>query len=377
MYRILAITQHRGGGQAVAPVLKMLHKNGYQLKIVALRPSYEAYVGVDFSFMTGEPNKTRERTKQIAYNLFQTLDLDLLLTGTSSQDVNIPLTLEQAATLEARAYDIPSLAIQDMWGSHSRRYSDLPEADNRRYVPDKIAVQDTYARDQMIAEGFHPEQLVVTGNPYFDDIGQLLGEWTPEKKEEVRGKLQLASTDQVMLYGSGPINHHFGTEKGYTEVTALDELLKTMSAHDNYRDHTVVIRPHPLEKKDGLTGLQEVAAKYDIPTRFDMGEITPREAILMADTVTTYHLSTMLLESVLLGRICISLTPGLDPVEDTAVTNQQRITLPVYSHGELFETLSHINDAETRAQLIERGKQLQPDGQATQRVVQLIYDMLQ
>ena len=80
----------------------------------------------------------------------------LLLTGTSYNSVD----LEKKFIASARERGVPSLAVLDFWSNFALRFS---RGDGGlENIPDRIAVMDEWAREEMIAAGFDATRLVVT-----------------------------------------------------------------------------------------------------------------------------------------------------------------------------------------------------------------------
>ncbi|RLJ01355.1 MAG: hypothetical protein DRP11_04535, partial [Candidatus Aenigmatarchaeota archaeon] len=74
-----------------------------------------------------------------------------------------------------------------------------------------------------------------------------------------------------------------------------------------------------------------------------------------------------------------TLQPGLKTA-DILITNTLAVTLPVYNHGEIERILERlIFDQDYRMELSQRGKKrgFYTDGKATERVVNLVYEMLE
>ena len=58
---------------------------------------------------------------------------------------------------------IPTLSIVDFWSNYTERFDTLP---------DKIAIIDEQMRQEMLAEGFPDDKLVITGQPAFDCLAE-------------------------------------------------------------------------------------------------------------------------------------------------------------------------------------------------------------
>lgn len=125
---------------------------------------------------------------------------NLALTGTSAQEGKANDIVEHTTTRAARKLDIASLAVLDIWQAYSQRFSDERTSQRLDILPTHIAVMDQLAYDEMVAEGFPKEVLVITGNPHFDNLFAKAQSFTELQRKEIRQKIGL----------SGDILHFFG-----------------------------------------------------------------------------------------------------------------------------------------------------------------------
>lgn len=358
--KILIGAWHRGGGQAVYPPARKIAIEGYAMISLVTGPSIDVFK--DLPFKTPESYGFVAIGPEEAKRIIEAEQPSAVLIGTSSQDKDTPITLEQALTLAAKEMNIPTIAVLDLWGNYTRRFSDMPTFDNKKYLPSKICVPDNIAYDEMIREGFDSDTLAITGNPYFDDIAQSKQQFTTEQRQTLRAGLH----KHVLLFASQPIEFHYGTALGYTEKTALQEIL--LSIPDNT---TIIIRPHPKENPEELRAVAESTnAHYIIDAK------TPLQDAIMASDIILSPFSTILIDAALLGVPAISLQPGLIK-EDFLPTNKLGITYPVLKHGQIGDVVrAFLSTTGLRQQFEERAKSIAPDGHATERVVQEIYNVL-
>lgn len=310
----------------------------------------------------------------------------LVLTGTSVQDEKNKYIIEQTSTLAGKRKRIPTLSVLDFWGNYSRRFNDLYSGGNfdlknqrgkHEFLPDKIAIMDKLAEEAMLKEGFPEEILEITGNPYFDDLIELKNNFTERDKNKVRTDLGLDTDSYLVLFASQPIEYHFGKDEsnpnylGYTEKTALKDLLDNLTKLPDSGDTNLIVKVHPRENKKDL---EEIVAKYELPVVVDK-KYSTRPTLLVSDIVISPS-STVLVESTYLDKPSISLQPGLKK-EDFLITNSLGVTVPVYKHGEIGVILEKLlSDANYAAELYQKRKDFGIDGKATERVTNLIYEML-
>ena len=101
----------------------------------------------------------------------------LVLTSTSLNG----LDLEKRFIVAAQARGIPSVSLLDFWSNYRRRFTSAENTLN--CLPDRIAVMDAQARDEMISEGFDSARLIITGQPIFDDLAAWRTAFTSEKRQ--------------------------------------------------------------------------------------------------------------------------------------------------------------------------------------------------
>jgi hypothetical protein len=213
--------------------------------------------------------------------LFDELMPDLVITTISPR-------AERAAVVVARERNIPSLCLIDLFGTSS-----LYHAREAGYGT-RVCVISEAARQWLIGEGRGEDEVVVTGNPAFDQLGN------PEL--QVRGSQQRQSKGwddcRVILWASQiePAHNPITGEVGDPELPMRIEksLVEIVERRPDWR---LVIRPHPNE-----------------PARDDLGHeqvvISSREedlhTLLQAVDVVVIMTSTVGLEARLLGKPLVS-----------------------------------------------------------------------
>lgn len=225
---------------------------------------------------------------------------DLLITGNSPR-------MERAAMTAARARGIRALSLNDLLGF------------DRKYIfpADRIAVISEMTRENLIAQGNPPENIVVTGSPVFDLIAD---EMRTFNKEEILRELDLPPDARVFLLATQPQK-----ESTWEMIDMMTAVLRA------YPEHHLVIKPHP---GDDNRLYADYLAKTDNP-RVVLTGIPVRKIIFVADlTVTIY--STVGLESMLMGVPLIQLNL-------MGIPNP----IPLYRYGVCFEAKSRV-ELETR-----------------------------
>jgi hypothetical protein len=242
------------------------------------------------------------------------------------------------------------------------------------YSPDRIAIMDEQARQEMVAEGLDVDRLVVTGQPAFDELASFRREATPQQRQAVRQMLGIAEEERLVLFASEPISVLCGTgatqqpHPGYTEQTVLRALLSALGRIARRRTEKIalVVRPHPLDQPETLQLSHNEPLRLVVDSRG-----TGREVVMAADLVAGMT-TILLVEACLLGCVVISLQPGLI-LPDVLPTNRWGVSCPVYNEKEFEPALeSLLFDERVRAEAVQRAASIQPEPGAARRVVQLL-----
>jgi len=295
----------------------------------------------------------------------------LIVTGTSVVDPDP----EKTFTLAARQVGIPSLAVLDFWSNYRQRFSD--SQGRLVYLPDKIAVMDAEARDEMIAQGFDGQQLLVTGQPAFDDLADWRVRFTPSHRQALRESLGLAPGERMVLFLSQPFSIYYGEDDthpgylGFDERSVWRQLLVALEeiARSRRENINLTVCPHP---KDDPAWYRRFRSS-DVSIRVETGW-HHRDLALAADLVCGMT-STALFEACCLGCVTASLLPGLR-VPDDFPPNRRGWSRAVYQPAQVRPVVEELLLDTGARQAAQAGLgKLVLDGGATGRVVDLIYSL--
>lgn len=370
--KVVATSWHPGGANAISPVIKRLVDEGV-VDVVTVGHQFSEKIfkdnGIDYK--TVDFYNLQNVSIESMSRLLQEESPNLVFVGTSVQYDKNKDVIEQTITLAAREMGIKSLAVLDFWGDYSPRFSDIYKGEKFRFLPDRIAIMDQIALQAMIGEGFNRERLVITGNPYFDDLTILKESFNIENKDEVRSELGIDSDACVILFASQPVESDRGDELGYTEKTALKDLISALDKLKDRKKITLLVKVH---LRENMYDLEVITRNCSIPVV--VNQSYPIRGAVLASDIIVSPASTVLLESSYLDKPSISLQPGLVR-EDTLIINQTGMTVPVYQPGEIAFILEKLlfNDDYAR-ELTSNRKKFRIDGRATERVVEVIYKML-
>ncbi|MBZ0104036.1 MAG: hypothetical protein K8H84_00245 [Sulfuricella denitrificans] len=357
---IVVICGDPGGANAVAPVIEALRaENRLAVHAMAYRQAHTLWCARDLSHESIPDDMTFEKIRA----QLQRLNARLVLTGTS---VN-PFEFEKQYIAAAHELGIPTLAVLDFWSNYHLRFS--YEQDQLAYLPDRIAVMDDLARDEMIAEGFPPARLIVAGHPALDSLEAHSAAFTPSQRDATRKNLSVGPEDWLVLYASQPpsfSDHDEGTHPPWLDrLRTVGELLTALAelSHTRGKRITLLIRPHPREDGEIYRNLSHGQVSIIVSS-----EGNSRDLALAADLVAGMN-TMFLVESAQLGRPTLSIRLHL-PLPDDFPPNRSNLTHPVYLESTLKPALISL--------LEESGNRRRPTqpGNAGRNVAKLAYSML-
>jgi hypothetical protein len=289
-------------------VLKKLAADSrFHLEAFAYRQTHDVWKRQEIAFADCEENISAEDCT----TLVNSISPALVLTATSMNGVD----LEKRFIAAARHLSIPSLAILDFWSNYRPRFENNEgELD---FLPDRIAVMDEHARNEMIKGGFPPSTIAVTGQPAFDDLRDWAARKGTSARKRLRTELGISDEEKLVLFASQPIAELYGESPqsdgflGFTQHSVLQTLfsaLQTMSREDSGK-FVVWLRPHPREE---LSAYSDHVSDWNSPEMrvFVSSEGTPLESAVAADVVTGMN-SVLLVEAALMHLPVISLQPDL------------------------------------------------------------------
>jgi len=365
---IVVVCGDPGGANAVAPVIEALRAQK-RVEVIALayRQARDHWAKFGLEFQALEEDISRQAVLEL---LYQTKPA-LLLTGTSYNKVNLENSFIAAATM----LRIPSLAVLDFWSNYAARFSDGGTRLN--CMPNRIAIMDERARAEMLAEGFDPATLVVTGQPALDDLKQWRERFTDAQRAELRNRISVGENESLILFVSQPLADLYGDDVsspsylGFTERIVLERVVAALDeiATEEKQAMLLAILPHPRETTEWFARVRGRNIRVTVAG----GE--PRDWAMTADLVVGMN-SMLLLEAAYLACVTVSLQPDLRAT-DPLPTNRWGITPVVYRPEEIKPLLKKfLLDETSRRSLREKMNALAPEDRATQRVVELAYQMI-
>lgn len=232
---------------------------------------------------------------------------------------------------------IITISILDYWSNYAERF----KTENATFIyPDYYFVMDDLARREAINAGVPEKILRIVGHPGLDKFCHGL----------TSDKLKSIKKIQRVLFLSQPLSILYGGSLGYTEQTALLDVIRWCKE----RKLQLAVKFHPKDDKD----FREKYVDISISGNVD-------ELMLHYDLVI--GMSTMaLLHAALEGVSILSYQPNLR-VDDGCITNKLGLSQRINSYKELRDMSLYKQKSSFKKRGIH--SYLWLDGCSTERVV--------
>lgn len=367
MTRILSICGDPGGASALAPVLQAIRATReWELESLAYATGTDvlARSGLPFERLTGglPANALRER--------WDSLRPDVLLCASSVNTDNYELRFIRLA----KEHGIPSLGVLDYWSNYAKRFSAAAPLDT---LPNRIAVMDNHAVEEMVADGFPRSILSVTGQPAFDGLVEKRRLFTEERRSTIRDSFGVKPGEWFVTFLSQPLAKLARVpgaafrDPGYDELSVLPRVIEDLecAARTAGRSGVLAVKRHPREDVSALPADAEfIRCRH-------ANDVNVYELMMAADLIV--GMSTVaLVEACYLGCLVVSVQPDNNP-PDVVASNRLGVSRAVYEWDGILPALSGMlfDDAE-RDRYRQRLAGFAVDGFAAHRVVAEIEKML-
>ncbi|MEH2349523.1 MAG: hypothetical protein V7K55_16325 [Nostoc sp.] len=309
--KIIAIAHDPGGANAVAATVAVLRAEGTQVEAYAKGPAIHQFQRLAVACT---PVSQEHQT------LFMKLTGDILLTGTSQYD-----EFESDAIFWARQEHIPSIAVIDYWANYRQRFQAINNPNAEPTFPDIITAIDEVCKTGMLADGIPEKRIRVVGQPYFA--------WLIARQ---KSRKSIVKPIENILFASQP---------NANEIEILRILIKVLSDYKPLKK--LLIRFHP--RQDKCRASLDLLAQSGLP--FAIDESVDILATLCNQDIMLGITSIILIEAASMGILAGSLAIGID---DTLITNQRGITIPLNSLEKLREFLYFPQYGEIEEQFFEQ-----------------------
>ena len=145
--------------------------------------------------------------------------------------------LDRALTRVAKKLGIETFGVLDSWTFLEDRLHSSSEARDFGCVPDLLAVMDDQTRNRLIELGITPAQIVVTGQPAFDE--RLIHH--PRLREALRSQVGSAAATPLYVFFSEPLRELPAFGLPFDQHDALSMFVGGLNT-----PCTVLLKRHPV-----------------------------------------------------------------------------------------------------------------------------------
>ncbi|WP_252179569.1 CDP-glycerol glycerophosphotransferase family protein [Endozoicomonas sp. 4G] len=321
--------------------------------------SYEesiAYMGLSYCDLLEKvgKNKAKELYAKYGRQAFYPLNTLRKLLEKEAPDLVITTNsprAERAAVDAAKDLGIPSLCLVDLFALQEISWIGQPGFAN------KVCVISEYIKEKMLAAGRKPGEIVVTGNPAFDELSKYQN---PECVRLFREKKGWSLEDKIVLWASNvePEMHPYTSQKGDALLPLkVEEMLKKMVDADP--SIKLVIRPHPNDSRLPFTDSDriELSSQKD-----DLNQL------LTAVDCVVVLASTVGMQAALLRKPLVNIK--LSIFSKNAPYDEMRLSTGVDDLNDLNEVIIQALNEKPR------NSTLTTIGSATDNIISVIKDLL-
>ena len=372
---VMVVAHDAGGARATIPVSEALRREGAAVSACVAGPAAALWPMECRDVMATAVDDALPVTE--ARRRLRAAGSDAVLTASGLYN-----RLEHTFRVAARAEGVRSVAVLDSWLNDAERFERTTDGAREICRPHVVCAIDERTRRGMLGAGFAAEQVVVTGPPNLERTAEIVRAVTTAERTAWRGEAGVGSAELVVAFFSepfvtGPNGARFdgagaivGADGrslyGYTAVEVLDAVLQELAAaaHETGRRCAVLVKPHPAEWTEPLTG---VVARHRGPHLSIVlcAQGSAARVIAMAD-VAIGMMSIALLEAAVAGRASVSVQPGLreSGADDPCLAAVLGYAHPIYDAGALRGAMRRLVEQGPAAFGRVPGEPLRVDGAA-------------
>lgn len=289
--------------------------------------------------------------------LFDTLDISVILewaeTGQEEKEI---ILLSKKRGIKSVLLQHAMDPLSHVWDKYHR----FALGGYSYFISNKQALWGQQVKNSAISYGKKEENLIVTGSPRHDNFFKSIG------KKKKNGVILFATTAVTgrMSFEQTPIEAYTNFDNFVREVCRIAK---------KFPDKQLIVKPHP--QPDSLSNITKIIKEIDpsIPILYNASLI---ELINSCDLLITFNNSTVILESMILGKPAISLQIEKWAQEDDIVKTEA--FLSISNIEEIENGMKKIlYDTNYKNNLIENSKifvdnYLANHGTASQKLVKLL-----
>jgi UDP-N-acetylglucosamine 2-epimerase len=265
--------------------------------------------------------------------------------------------LQQMAVVLAKRHGIPTMTCSAAWDF------DHPRPLLRRFHVDKIATMGEKVKKAYVNSGIEPDRIDIAGVAHFDRMFNR----DKDKDARVLADNGIDSSKKIIV---------FATQHSVIEMEEM--LIGVIKAILKMQNVLLVVKVHPAED---ITFYQAIAEKFH-DSRIHIVKTIDLYALISNCQLFITQFSTTALEAMMLDKPVITINLSGKPV--TVPYAEEGASLGVYKYEDIEPAiLKALNDKEIRNKLkagrykFVREWAGEPDGKASQRIVDLMKKLIQ
>lgn len=382
--KILGSANHFGSANSITgPLKKLVEDPSLEVTPIAFESAKIAFGREDLDFKTWkdyeffeEDPKVKDITIDSAKKILDSEKPDLVFVGSSTElEHNGP---EKALIIAAKEMGVPTLGVLDISGNHELRFKDLENNVEGAAMPGVLCVPDETATNRILneVEGVTKNQLVFTGNPFYDTVIRKAEAMTDQDRRATNDIMNLGTSKTLFYIANGyelfKDNPNF--MHGYWDGDNLEILRSVLNEQPDLGVGISLHYRYPEADPEGHRKLLKIIEETERMQVVDPEVVSSLDGALTSDIVATPYSTDGALAATA-GRFTISMQH--DCIEDKLFTNKLGATFrartPMAVRTAINDVLNNPENSKIYCPNLEGFK---ADGKATERVVKEIYKLL-
>ncbi len=304
--RVAAVASDPGSTNALMPVVRALAASGVEVWVGTSGPAGAAW---DRAALPAPATRLPDALPlEEAAETLRGRSPDLVVTGAGGFN-----RIEHTFRLAARRLGLPGVAVLDERGRYRERFQREGTEGPTDSTPDGICAPDEDTRNEMIAQGYAPAAIHVTGQPHLEAVEGFFASLSPADLRRRRRAAGLGAGERVVAFFSESLAEaREGARPAARppQLAALASLAKALGDHAGAGTAPLrlMARPHPREDPRPLA---EALARLRSPRcRAALVEQGSALDLVAVSDVVAGITSMVLLEALLGGRPVLSVQIG-------------------------------------------------------------------